>query len=140
RRERQGKIGQVFEKVLRAEEAVRPEKEARMSSAASESSPVEVEVLQHPPVVIPHQERITPIYQKTKTQPVNDQDLIRRLVVAGLGYSDAAEPYRQLRTQVLRKLAKNDWNTLAVTSPNIGAGKTLTAVNLAVALAREFTH
>lgn len=45
--------------------------------------------------------------------------------------------YRLLRTQILQRLEENNWNTLAITSPNSGSGKTVTAINLAISLARE---
>jgi capsular exopolysaccharide synthesis family protein len=34
----------------------------------------------------------------------------------------------------------NQWNSLAITSPNEGCGKTLTSINLAINLAREVNH
>ena len=46
-------------------------------------------------------------------------------------------PYKMLRTQVLRRLEQLGANTLAVLSPTEGAGKTLTAINLAIAIAAE---
>jgi protein-tyrosine kinase len=46
-------------------------------------------------------------------------------------------PYKMLRTQVLRRLDQLHANTLAVLSPTSGAGKTLTAINLAIAIAAE---
>ena len=42
--------------------------------------------------------------------------------------------YRVLRTRVLQKMEENGWKTLAVVSPSSGAGKTVTAINLAVAI------
>ncbi|ARN74081.1 CpsD/CapB family tyrosine-protein kinase [Oceanicoccus sagamiensis] len=75
----------------------------------------------------------------TKTRQVTlDEDMLRKnRVVAGFNFDQRAEPYRQLRTQVLQKLRANSWKTLAVTSPNENAGKTLTAVNLAISLSKE---
>jgi protein-tyrosine kinase len=46
-------------------------------------------------------------------------------------------PYKMLRTQVLKRLDQLSANTLAVLSPTEGAGKTLTAINLAIAIAAE---
>ncbi len=46
-------------------------------------------------------------------------------------------PYKMLRTQVLRRLEQLGANTLAVMSPTEGAGKTLTAINLAITIAAE---
>lgn len=42
--------------------------------------------------------------------------------------------YRILRTRILQKMDANGWRTLAVVSPNSGAGKTVTAINLAIAV------
>ncbi len=42
--------------------------------------------------------------------------------------------YRVLRTRVLQKMEKEGWKTLAVASPGAGAGKTVTAINLAIAI------
>ncbi len=42
--------------------------------------------------------------------------------------------YRVLRTRVLQKMEENNWRTLAVVSPGAGAGKSVTAINLAIAI------
>jgi len=46
-------------------------------------------------------------------------------------------PYKMLRTQVLRRLDKLGANSLAVVGTAAGAGKTLTAINLAIAIAAD---
>jgi protein-tyrosine kinase len=48
--------------------------------------------------------------------------------------------YNILRTRILQRLERNNWNLLAVTSPSKGNGKTTTAVNLAISIARSTTH
>jgi len=48
-----------------------------------------------------------------------------------------AAPYKLLRTQVLQRLDQLGANTLAILSPASGAGKTLTAINLAIAISAE---
>jgi len=45
--------------------------------------------------------------------------------------------YRMLRTRLLQRLRSNDWKTLAITSPGAAEGKSLTALNLAINLARD---
>jgi protein-tyrosine kinase len=45
--------------------------------------------------------------------------------------------YKILRTRLLHRLAAQNWRSLAVTSTKPGEGKTLTSINLAVALSRE---
>ena len=45
--------------------------------------------------------------------------------------------YDMLRTQVLRAMGAENWQLIGVTSPTAGCGKTLTAVNLAMGIARQ---
>ncbi len=42
--------------------------------------------------------------------------------------------YKVLRTRVLQKMEAEGWRTIAVVSPNSGAGKTVTAINLSIAI------
>ncbi len=45
--------------------------------------------------------------------------------------------YRVLRTRVLQKMDAEGWKTIAVVSPGSGAGKTVTAINLAIAISSK---
>ncbi len=45
--------------------------------------------------------------------------------------------FDMLRTQILQSMDPKDWKVLAVTSPRQGCGKTVTAVNLAISIARQ---
>jgi len=58
-----------------------------------------------------------------------------RLVTDDKSPSDAA--YRMLRTRLLQRMRSNGWSTLAVTGMSPGEGKTTTAINLSLALARD---
>lgn len=51
----------------------------------------------------------------------------------------AASAYKMLRTRVLQRMRRNDWTTLAVTGTCPEEGKTLTAINLAISLARDLS-
>lgn len=55
-------------------------------------------------------------------------------------YSFAAEQYRKLRARVLGSTKKEFRNTVMVTSSQPAEGKSITAINLAVAIARELDH
>lgn len=48
--------------------------------------------------------------------------------------------YRSLRAQVLQALNSRDKTTIGITSAGHGEGKTLTAVNLAIAMAMDVNH
>src|SRR5690606_32559649 len=49
----------------------------------------------------------------------------------------ALRAYKILRTRVLRRLEANQWRVLAVSGVTVGEGKTLTAINLAIALSQD---
>jgi len=68
---------------------------------------------------------------------VSDAVLERERILAPGAPGPQGGPYKMLRTQVLRRLEQLGANTLAVLSPTSGAGKTLSAINLAIAIAAE---
>jgi protein-tyrosine kinase len=57
--------------------------------------------------------------------------------LAGNAHVGAA--YRMVRTRLLHTVKTNNWTTLAITSPEAGEGKSLTAINLALNVARDRT-
>ncbi len=78
----------------------------------------------------------------TQTQVIKPvPEALRRNRVLGAHDAPAVrQAYKMLRTQVVQSLCARGWNSLLVTSPGMGEGKSLTAVNLAIALAREVNH
>jgi len=79
-------------------------------------------------------------YTHTRVVQLDEEHIETHRIIAGRTGDTRVEAYRQLRTQVLHTLSENNWNTLAITSPMNNAGKTLTAVNLAISLAQEVNH
>lgn len=75
-------------------------------------------------------------YTKTRTVSLPVHELREKRIITEQQNS-ISDAYRILRTQVLLRLNEKKWNTLAITSPGNGAGKSLTAINLAISLARE---
>jgi Mrp family chromosome partitioning ATPase len=53
--------------------------------------------------------------------------------------SGVAAAYRIIRTRLLQRMRTNNWSTLAITSPGAGEGKSVTALNVALNVARERT-
>jgi protein-tyrosine kinase len=64
----------------------------------------------------------------------------RERILAPGATGEIGAPYKLLRTQILRRLQELSANTLAVLSPFKGEGKTLTAINLAIAVAADQNH
>jgi protein-tyrosine kinase len=62
-----------------------------------------------------------------------------RIVTAEL-HHPVTDVYRSLRAQVLQALNARGKTTVGITSANYGEGKTLTAINLAIAMAMDVNH
>lgn len=76
-------------------------------------------------------------YTQTRTAKISRDFLRSQRIIAGYESCPFVDSYKVLRTKVLQKMRENGWNALAVTSPGPGCGKSLTAINLAIALALE---
>lgn len=63
---------------------------------------------------------------------LDDNNILPQLADPG-----ALRGYKILRTRVLRRLEANQWHSFAVTGATPGEGKTLTSINLAMALAQD---
>ena len=66
--------------------------------------------------------------------------VLERHRVAAVTNDPTADAFRLLRTQVLMQMRQNGWQTLAVTSPNKGAGKSTVSLNLAISFAMELDY
>jgi capsular exopolysaccharide synthesis family protein len=75
-------------------------------------------------------------YTHTRLVKLEADFLKENRVISG---NDDSTPshYGLLRTKVAQRMRANNWQSLAITSPTEGAGKTLTAINLAISLARD---
>ncbi|MEM1152962.1 MAG: AAA family ATPase [Pseudomonadota bacterium] len=149
RQEREGKIGQTPglgsgrpENDLASEAAaLRESEQANENLAGATDSNEEAEAPQNgaalpvpsPPLPTPAQLRFT----RTRQVEPGDAQLAHNRVIAGNTHDPRVESYRQLRSQVLATMKRNAWHTLAITSPQENAGKTLTAVNLAISISQE---
>lgn len=77
-------------------------------------------------------------YSRNTDAPKN---LLReQRIISAFENGEFSDAYKILSTQILHKLQENHWNALAVSSPSAGEGKTLTAINLAISLAKEVTY
>ena len=128
RRERQGNIGS-------AQGSEEEPKAESLSSNKAIENPVTEPVQKKPSSDASASIRVN--YSQTRTVKLNDDELKDRRIVAGFAHDKRSEPYRQLRGQILNKFRQNNWQTLAITSPNSGGGRTLTAMNLAISLSLE---
>jgi protein-tyrosine kinase len=75
--------------------------------------------------------------QQSREVELDSAYLQSRRIVAFDGQDFRARSFDMLRTGVLRSMDLEEWKTVAVTSPTPNCGKTLTAINLALSMARQ---
>ncbi|BBA33725.1 putative exopolysaccharide biosynthesis related tyrosine-protein kinase [Methylocaldum marinum] len=76
-------------------------------------------------------------YTQTRSVTLSREQLRRQRIIAGYGPCAFVDAYKILRTRVLHQMREQGWNTLAITGPGAGCGKSLTAINLALSIALE---
>jgi protein-tyrosine kinase len=106
---------------------------------------VTVPVLAMPPPSVPGLEERAPVeltgrFLRTR-ELVVDVDQMRRSRLLAPGMQGiASQSFKLLRTQVLQRLRSRGWNSLAIVSSTPGDGKTMVALNLAMAISMDPTH
>lgn len=118
-----------MERIKKAIDRARKEREGITDKISSDSSASENQVKTTLPGNI--------TYTKTKVINVPNECLKRNRLILGGNVGYRSDEFKLLRTQVLQKMRANNWNSLAVTSAQPGEGKSLVAINLAMALAME---
>jgi protein-tyrosine kinase len=77
------------------------------------------------------------IFQIFQTAQTDKEVMEESRFVSEVDDRRAVAAYKILRTRVLQRMRSNNWRNLLVTSAGAGEGKTLTASNLALSLARD---
>lgn len=127
-----------MERIKQAVEKAKAEREAAATAQpqVTESPPTAAAVStpsgQQPPL---QEKNIA--YSRTRVEAPDPAVLVRNRIVREEGDRSGLAAYKMLRTQVLQRMNAKGWNALALTSPASGDGKTLTAINLAISMARE---
>lgn len=93
-----------------------------------------------PKRVVPPLDVTSIVYSETRVLNRPSQALSKARIVAGDGDDAVTRAYKLLRTQVMHRMAEKGWQTLAIVSPGASEGKTLTAINLGIALAGSVQH
>lgn len=81
-----------------------------------------------------------PAYTKSSQVQLDRGALVENKCVCITPGAAEIDHYKVLRAQIMQKTKEKGWNTLMVTSAQPGEGKTLTAINLAITLAKEFNQ
>ena len=90
----------------------------------------------HPPDLSASRSEVTAQDKITEAE-LNRTHLERHRIIAHNTADPRSSSFDMLRTQILQSMDQRNWQFLAVTSPTPGCGKTVTAVNLALSIARQ---
>jgi Mrp family chromosome partitioning ATPase len=77
---------------------------------------------------------------RTRTVEVDAAVIRRSRVLDPRSLESVAEAFRILRTQVLQRMSQEGFRSLAIVSPGQHDGRTLTAINLGIAIAESSDH
>jgi len=77
------------------------------------------------------------IYTRTRCIDVSPSLYREKNIVAALPGHELQDTYRMLRTRINKVMRANGWKMIMVTGAHRGAGKSMTAVNLAVAMSMD---
>jgi protein-tyrosine kinase len=85
-------------------------------------------------------EKSKPVYQRTRVVSVKEGALLENRILNQSSNAVVMDRYNLLRTRILERTRANGLNSILVTSVTKGEGKTLTAINLAVSIARDLNQ
>ena len=78
----------------------------------------------------------------TRTQSIEGHVETQRenRILSAMEHSDYADAFKILSTQVMQRMDEHQWSSLAITSVADDEGKTTTAINLGISIAKEIEY
>lgn len=80
---------------------------------------------------------INPVYSQTRHVEIDSELLFKNRIVSLFNGDAVADQMKIMDTQVIESLNEKKGNSIIITSPGSGEGKTLTAINLAISLSQK---
>jgi exopolysaccharide/PEP-CTERM locus tyrosine autokinase len=108
-----------------------------LEKAKKKRAPDKDQAQRQVPTIAPSSEKKPPVYTQTREISLDTCHLEKHRVLTLVDDPRAVDCYNLVRTQILMRTRDQGLNTIMVTSAIEGEGKTLTAVNLAVSIARD---
>jgi len=81
-----------------------------------------------------------PVYCESCSIHLDPDQLAKNRCVSLVPDAQESEHYKVLRTNIMQRTKENNWNTIMITSVQPGEGKTLSAINLTAAFAKEYNQ
>lgn len=120
---------------MKLEKALEKAKKSRVASIPASSAPHAGQDLSASRV-----SKAPPVYRDSETRELDPVLVNQNRCIALTSDAPEVDFYKVLRTQILQRTATKGWNTLMVTSTRPGEGKTLTSINLALTIAKDFSR
>lgn len=88
-----------------------------------------------------HAEEVQAI-EYTKTRSFEGSATLQRekRILSAMEHGEYTDAFKILSTQVVQRMMEHQWRTLAITSVGVGEGKTTTAINLGLSIAKEIEY
>ena len=120
---------------MKIEKAMAKVRKMQQAAGAAQTAQKEGRRVEEPP-----KNNAFPVYFDSKCLNPDGDSVIKNRCV-GLS-TDAPELdfYKVLRTQIIQRMKPKGWNTLMITSTRPGEGKTLTAINLSLTIAKAYSQ
>ena len=121
------------------EEVMRRSALERAATMPGGLSSTQTQRMPRPHIAIPPASIPDVVVPQFRPAPVDPDAMERNRVLLRVHDVAISRAYKILRTRVLRRLTENNWYTLGITGTMAGEGKSLTALNLALAMAQDET-
>ena len=80
------------------------------------------------------------VYTRTQSVEGHTETQRENRILSAMGHSEYADAFKILSTQVMQRMDEHQWSSLAVTSVGDDEGKTTTAINLGISIAKEIEY
>lgn len=80
------------------------------------------------------------IYTRTQSMEGHAETQRENRILSAMEHSEYADAFKILSTQVMQRMGEHQWSSLAITSAADDEGKTTTAINLGISIAREIEY
>lgn len=125
------RIKEAIEKARAGEQGLGGQRTAAISVVRADVTPAH----EFPP--LPADTPLDIRYTQTRVAQPDPAHLEAHRIIAHQKTHPNSWSFDTLRTQVLQRMDENGWRVLAITSPTLGSGKTVVAINLAISIAQQ---
>ncbi len=115
----------------------KPSRDTSSANPAFDQLKAETEAAPLSPTTNRITDRSTKGAARTRVAEINRESLEKYKIIYDCRLHPAADQVKILRTQLLQRLTPNGGNSVLITSPKPGEGKTVNAISLAISLAQE---